>query len=93
MKVHTRNSAMRRTRQNANHVLINNTIGKFRYKLVSEGIAIASHANQSQNRKDTCLTEQQGILDIWIMLDRAVRNKDRFPSFPTEVIMDFEWVS
>jgi hypothetical protein len=37
-------------------------------------------------------TEQQGILDIWMMLDRAVRNKDRFPSFPTEVIMDFEWI-
>ena len=37
-------------------------------------------------------TEQQGILDIWMMLDRAVRNQDRFPSFPTEVFMDFQWV-
>jgi hypothetical protein len=36
--------------------------------------------------------EQQGILDIWMMLDRAVRNKDRFPSFPAEAIMDFQWV-
>jgi hypothetical protein len=37
-------------------------------------------------------TEKQGILDLWMMLDRCVRNKDRFPSFPAEVIMDFQWV-
>jgi hypothetical protein len=37
-------------------------------------------------------TEQQGILDIWMMLDLCVRNKDRFPSFPAEVIMNFQWV-
>jgi hypothetical protein len=37
-------------------------------------------------------TEKQGILDLWMMLDRCVRNKDRFPTFPTEVIMDFQWV-
>ena len=36
-------------------------------------------------------TEKQGILDLWMMLDRCVRNKDRFPSFPAEVIMDFQW--
>jgi hypothetical protein len=37
-------------------------------------------------------TEKQGILDLWMMLDRCVRNEDRFPSFPAEVIMDFQWV-
>ncbi len=36
-------------------------------------------------------TEQQGILDIWMMLDRCVRNMDSFPSFPARVDMDFQW--
>ena len=37
-------------------------------------------------------TEKQGILDLWMMLDRCVRNENRYPSFPAEVVMDFQWV-
>jgi hypothetical protein len=37
-------------------------------------------------------TEKQGILDLRMMLDRCVRNEDRIPTFPAEVIMDFQWV-
>ena len=46
----------------------------------------------STESKADIFAEKQSILDLWMMLDRCVRNKDRFPSFPAEVIMDFQWV-
>jgi hypothetical protein len=35
--------------------------------------------------------EQQGIMDIWMALDRCYKNQRDFPKFPKTVIMAFYW--
>jgi hypothetical protein len=38
-------------------------------------------------------TEHQGILDLWMMLDRGLKNTKKFPTFPSEVAMQFYWTA
>jgi hypothetical protein len=38
-------------------------------------------------------TEHQGILDLWMMLDRGLKNMKKFPTFPSEVAMQFYWTA
>jgi hypothetical protein len=35
--------------------------------------------------------QQQGILDLWMLMDRCLKNPVRFPSFPKTVVMGFHW--
>jgi hypothetical protein len=34
---------------------------------------------------------EQGILDLWMLMDRCLTNRVRFPSFPETVVMGFHW--
>lgn len=37
-------------------------------------------------------TEIQGVMDLFMMLDRSLLNTERFPSFPDTVRMSFQWI-
>jgi hypothetical protein len=71
-----------RTRQEYDHVLESESGAKF----------VGFNAMTEINRRIVNQNERQGVFGLWMMLSRCLKNRTRFPTFPSTVLTALHWV-
>jgi hypothetical protein len=73
---------------------LDRTREQYTHILESEGTQFVDfHAMPEIDRCIVKQTERQGILDLWMMLDRCLKNRTNFPTFPSTVLTGLHWVN